>query len=263
MRNNRSSGDLDWFYNEEKRPAGMGYDPKKKYRTTFREKFMSKHKKQYGAKSIFKSFAFWVMLAIAIAAVCFWYVPKEYEIVDNFDYIAPPTTFRAIGSAQKTVSGKEIQMEYLSQCILRGKVVDVQGYLGFEVANRVSPLDVGICWGRLQQYPYDISFSSPGNRNLYFKYDVSLLKKYGEDVTKDFSNYHLIPSSFDIQRLMSKIQKGDYIKLEGYIVRVTAKTGSSSQVIFSSQNKTTREDFVEGEAFYITSIKWLKKGGDS
>ena len=170
MQKKNMGGDLDWFYNDEKSPENIKFDPNKKKKPTFREKYVNKKRSFFSVQSLFKSVSFWVVVVIAVVAICFLYVPKTYENVASLERLSVPhMVSKTRNDIQKTVGNSQVTFEILSDCTIYGRVTDIQGYSGFSLMNRVSPKDIGISWGKLASKDNEAIWSSPGNRNLYFE----------------------------------------------------------------------------------------------
>ena len=76
-----------------------------------------------------------------------------------------------------------------------------------------------------------------------------------DKISECISNNHLIPSDSKIEKLIKRIKKNDYVKLEGYLVSAEEIDGN-----FKVRSSTTRSDNGDGacELIYVTNVTWLK-----
>ena len=68
----------------------------------------------------------------------------------------------------------------------------------------------------------------------------------------------MIPADDEIEALLKKVKTHDYVEIEGYLVKINAKTKNGGRFWWNSS--TTRSDDGDGacELIYVTGIKWLK-----
>lgn len=237
------------------------------------ERLIQKDKniKRYGENNIRKfvitrNFYKLIIFLIIIIIVAFLYnrgkINKNIEIAENLNDIKPPIQKDTTGKVIKEIDNVNVEITYVSEYTICGRIVDVQSYYGNKIENKLSPKDVGITWGFLanQENHEKLKWSSPGNRFLTWTCsDIEWVDKVGgkAGIGEYFSNNHLIPRNKEIEKLMNKIKKDDYIKIEGYLVNVYFKTDKGYGRWDTSTSRIDRGDGA-CEIIYVTNITWLK-----
>lgn len=177
--------------------------------------------------------------------------------------IPAPTQYNTSGGTTIEINGGKANIAYVAEYSLSGRVVDVQNYKGSHIRNQLSPKDIGMVWGFLatDESQEKIFWSSAGNRFLYWRVpDGTWYSQIGGEnaVTAHYSNNHLIPSDEATEKLIKKINKDDYVKIEGYLVNVNWKKDDGSYFYWNTS--TSRNDDGDGacEVIYVTNVTWLK-----
>lgn len=188
---------------------------------------------------------------------------KIQEEITSLEDIPEPIQINVDGSTKKDVDGKQVNINYIASYVLSGKVVDVQEYYGSSLQNKLSPLDVGIAWGFLAEDSDEkVTWTSNGTRFLRWRTkDMDWYNKHGGEkgIGKYWSNNHLIPSDDNVEKLIKSIKKGDYVKIEGYLVKI--RYDGPDGEWFKWNSSTTRNDTGDGacEVIYVTDVVWLKE----
>lgn len=185
---------------------------------------------------------------------------KNIEYIGSFDAIPEPIQTNTSGGINKTIDGETVSLTYKAEYSISGRVVGIHTYfLPISTGNKISPKDIGISWGFLarEENHKKVKWSTWTNRGLIFKVDdKEWLKSVGgwERFTRNCSNNHIIPSDDNIKKLILKVKKDDYIKLNGYLVDAYSPNG------FKWTTSTTRTDVGNScEVLYVTEVKWLKE----
>ena len=146
---------------------------------------------------------------------------------------------------------------------IEGLVVHTRRYFGFgKMSDAISPMDVGLAWGRVAEYNDRIDFhwSQSGRYCSWHVDDIDELMPVGdvENVERSASNNHIIPADDRIKRTVLKIRRGDRVKLEGYLVDVKAADDKGNT--FTWNSSTTRTDTGDGacELIYVTKAEIVK-----
>ena len=191
-------------------------------------------------------------------------VPKEYEYVSSLESIGPPIQRGAKDFTLKKIGDVYVEIDYVATYDISGRVVDVQRYFEFNTGNKLSSRDIGISWGPIakEENYGKIKWTSLGNRYLsWHTNDSSLLGQIGgrNSFNSLWSNNHLIPKDDKIEKLIKKIKKNDFIRIEGYLINAFWDGIREEKCIWTTS--TSRYDTGNGacEVVYVTGIKWLKE----
>lgn len=189
---------------------------------------------------------------------------KNIEYVKNLNNIPSPTQIKTSGNSNKSISGLNVEINYVAKYSISGRVVDVQNYYGYDIGDKLSSKDIGISWGFLanEKNHRKVTWSSTGNRFLsWYSSDGAWINEMGgvNKITEYCSNNHLIPSDSKNEKLIDSIKKDDFVKIEGYLVNVYCKKEDGSY--FEWNTSTSRSDTGEGacEIVYVTNVTWLEK----
>lgn len=119
--------------------------------------------------------------------------------------------------------------------------------------HRLSPWDYGLIWGEVPNQLEYLKFNQVV-RFLLFKY------KFGapidvEYISRHLANTHIIPANQNIRRALKYARKGNTVRLEGYLVNVTATKAGNT--IGTWKSSLSREDKGNGacEVMYVKSLQ--------
>lgn len=119
--------------------------------------------------------------------------------------------------------------------------------------SKISPVDLALAWGKLNDKSVDkyISYSQ-SNRWCYYTYkeECPVTSSY---IDTHLSNNHIIPANDNLWRAAKAVEKGDIVKLDGYLVNVEGSSGGES---FTWNSSKSRNDTGDGacEVFYVNEI---------
>lgn len=188
------------------------------------------------------------------------FVLKKYEEVSSYNSIPSPVQIETTGNIEHEVEGHKFNVQLLYEYTVYGKVVGTHSYLGTTTHNKVVPKDVGLVWGPMAQEKFNkrLRFVSTGQRYLMtiFKTDDTSWY-YNMYAPAYISNNHLVPSSKEIRKLMNKIKKDDYVKIQGYLCNIRGPEINGTGY-YHTESSTVRGDY-NCETIYVTDIKWLKE----
>ena len=121
---------------------------------------------------------------------------------------------------------------------ISARVVSARSYSRKWTAS-LSPMDLALVWGRLEERGMD-DYISYKQRNRWYFY------RYSHDCPVDnnyiithSSNNHIIPASYNLSLALKNIKKNDHVRVEGYLVRIT---GFSKKRKVNWGTSTTRKD---------------------
>ncbi len=148
----------------------------------------------------------------------------------------------------KTTARLEVRAAYKISGLLVSKHFYRAGFL-----HQLSPLDYALIWGRTPEWLPWLRFSQ-AKRFVFFRYDIPspVEKTYME---KHLSNNHLIPSTPNLRRALSRVRKHTPVELEGYLVDV--KAIQSRRGVSAWNTSITRDDTGNGscEIIYVTRLR--------
>lgn len=183
---------------------------------------------------------------------------KEYITVEDLYNLEDPIQEEAEGNISIKKFQYKYNIEYLYSYKIRGRIIKTHSYLPTSYTGVISPLDVGIVWGKYakDEYVSKFKFQNLGDRFLRYYIKDNSLGEETADAENHISHNHLIYSNKKIKKQIKLIKKNDFVEIEGYLVKVTGKNMDISNIWKSS---TTRTDKGDGacEIIYVTSIKWL------
>lgn len=205
---------------------------------------------------------FFIMLAVITGFTNTLDTPVSAESV-NLANISEPTQYKSLGGTQIEINNGVADITYVAEYSLSGRVVDVENYYGSYVRDKLSPKDIGVAWGffATDESQDKVRWTSHGNRYLsWYISDGEWYRSVGGEsaITAHHSNNHLIPANDDVEKLVKKIKKDDYVQVDGYLVNVYWKKNDGSY--FRWNTSTTRNDDGNGacEIIYVTNVTWLK-----
>ena len=202
------------------------------------------------------------LLIICVLALILFIAREIYDIGERRSIagIRDPIQTDAIGKEKFSSWGFDIEIEYLYAYDIEGLVTHTRRYFGFGLADVLSPMDVGLAWGKVAEFNDRIDFHWDHNdRQLTAKADsyAEILRLGGEAYFyTHFSNNHLIPADGDVRRSIKKIRRGDHIRLKGYLVDVTGKRWGKETLWESSVSRSDRGQHA-CEVIYVTEVEFI------
>lgn len=185
---------------------------------------------------------------------------EEYDVIDmDLSDIPAPLQTSTTGGTTMEIDGSTLNINYVAEYELYGRVIDLAYYGGKTLGDKLSPRDIGVAWGYLasDEAREKVKWSSIGNR--FLNNEILDFKWYQAKGGRDafvthHSNNHLIPANDEVEKKVKKIREDDYVKVTGYLVRVQGTNG------FRWGTSTSRTDDGNGacEVIYVTDVKWLR-----
>ena len=199
------------------------------------------------------------LLAAPFAAIM---RPKTvHPRIESTEYMFDPIQIATSGNRVVRVAGTNVNLEYVAEYSIAGRVLGIDDYSGQRVQDIISPRDVALAWGWLTDTEVDsrINWGPYNYREFLFSVqnDQWLRSVGGVDaVISHTSNNHLLSVNNEIRRLINDIEVGDFIKIEGYLVNMTHNVGRRG-AYFLWSTSTSRTD-TDCEVIYVTNVTWLQ-----
>ena len=129
-------------------------------------------------------------------------------------------------------------------------LVSKRGYYGGPM-NWLSPMDYALVWGSVNHLLDKIKFKQVVRFCLY-RSKEALDPAY---INRHVSNNHLIPATPNLRKALRKAKKGSVVKLDGYLVYVTALKGGKVMTNWNSSLNRTDEGNGACEIIYLTRLQ--------
>lgn len=168
------------------------------------------------------------------------------------DFVEAPVQNNLIEKSSLLHKGKSgtVTLTLLAEYQINGVVKSTKTYHS-DVPAAISPMDVVLAWGNLNQAGIDASVKySQSGRWYYYKLETSAPVSLAEVQTQS-SNTHLIPATGDVLDRLKKIRKHDLVELQGYLVSVVF---DPEQPPWSSSMTRTDSGDHACEIMYVTSV---------
>jgi hypothetical protein len=186
--------------------------------------------------------------------------PKQENLKEVEEIVINPAGYPVIVHkiAKYEVSGRAVAI-YNYRGFIAWMGTLFQGNSGY---NDIAVKDVALTYGKLarDENHEKMEYVMGGFRHILFKIiDLRILKEFGtqENVYMHVTNNHLVPSNKDVEKLLKKIEKDDYVQIKGYLINAYWKKG---KLIYSLESSTSRGDVGNGacEIILVESVKWIK-----
>ncbi|MBR6872649.1 MAG: hypothetical protein IKN17_03970 [Ruminococcus sp.] len=207
-----------------------------------------------------------LVVLILLCILLLLFIAREiYDIGERRSIagIGDPIQTPADGSAHISSFGFDVHVTFEYAYEIEGLAVHTRRYFGFtSMADAISPMDVGIAWGKVAATNELIDYGwDHNNRALVMDLDPTDVGKVvaigGTGyLLSHFSNNHLIPANFGVSHDIKKIRRGDHIKLKGYLVSVYGTRFGNE---YGWESSTSRTDQGDGacEVMYVTEVEFL------
>ena len=137
------------------------------------------------------------------------------------EYIEPPNQIDLTNNRTIDHQGRNgtVEITLLAEYNITGVVKSRKNY-STDSASAVSPMDLVLAWGDLNQKDIDKKITySQSNRWYYTRIKERFDSDYYKIQTQS-SNTHIIPADDHVLKQLKKIKKNDLIELNGYLVKV-------------------------------------------
>lgn len=212
--------------------------------------------------TIQSTFLLLASIFLVIYLVCNFIVVRNKEKTEVSRNLQRPTQITTSGETVLIVGDKEVDVDYIADYIIEGRVVETEDYVGYNIQNQISPTDIGMSWGIIARDENNkkIKWSATNSRWLNWRVDDEkwLDEIGGKDIiNQNSSNTHLIPADEEIEKQIRLIEINDYVKLEGYLVNVNYGNETYSYSLNSSTSRTDT-GYRSCEVMYVKSLTWIK-----
>ncbi len=169
---------------------------------------------------------------------------RKYRTLDG---IPTPAQFSITGKTDlhgEDWSGVAI---HRAKYIVWGLVINNTPYSGDSLYDKISPLDIGLAWGDMAKNNHLVKWTQ-GTRhvtasiNALYKF---FIPKDNSVLFRQYSNNHLVFTDEELLKKAQSLQLGDYVRIKGYLVDVTAHRKKEPAIKYDFKTSLTRED--EGE----------------
>ena len=191
----------------------------------------------------------WLLyVALVLMAVLVWVI--AYHPYRGPDTIEPPEQVNLMPTESISVEGRSgpVKLELLAEYRITAAVKSRKNYQT-DAASRISPTDLVLAWGTLNQAEVDrhIRYRQSG-RWYYFQYaaDCPVSQSY---IQQHSANVHIIPADRAAAAAIKRVRKNDTVELEGYLVTALFEQGRWTSSL-------TRQDSGNGscEIMYVTRV---------
>ncbi len=205
-----------------------------------------------------------ILVLIGLLAV----IVIQYMNDTKFVNIPHPVQTRTSGSIIKSFNGVNVGLNKVANYKVEGRVVDTYEYTPDEkgiydidsMLNAVSHRDIGLSWGFLAEGTNHrkVRWDSVGNRHLEFTAGTDFLNEHGgmEEVTKYWSNNHLISSNDNVKKDIDSIKEGQYVVIEGYLVNLMCELTANTFIKYNTSIDRTDKGTGACEVIYVTKVEW-------
>ncbi len=209
-------------------------------------------------RSKIKSVLGFILFLILAAALCYFIIDGK-GVRRGIKGIPEPVQKEATGSTQFKLSGYDLTITYMASYEIEALVVHTCDYNGFGIGDRLSPVDLGLAWGKVAEYNGKTDFNwTQGNRWLSWRTDsyAAIESVGGEDaVMQQASNNHIIPADGTVRRKVKRIRNGDHVRLKGYLVDVYGVKSNGTTFTWNSSLSRSDTGAHACEVFYVTSVE--------
>jgi hypothetical protein len=209
----------------------------------------------------------WMLLAIVIAAIGWWYSPLSPRIPPiaapaSGYHVQCPLPPRAAFDAAPLQSPLPASLP-----AFRLEVATLQPLAGFSVDARVlsredyhvgretdlSPTDLALGWGRMRDSAVlsQLSISQASRWYEYRWHGTPPLPP--SEIAQSSANMHMIPSDAEVAAALHRVRTGDHVRIDGWLVEATEPDG------WRWRSSMTRDDTGDGacEVIYVCAVTEL------
>ncbi len=173
--------------------------------------------------------------------------------------IPEPIQKEASGNVTLKIDDMDVLITFQYSYDISGLVVSSMDYSDSSFMGQLIPMDVALAWGKVAEYNTKLDFKwEQSNRHVSFYFPDGMTNYFSEDYAiSHCSNNHLIPADKSIRKKVHKIKKGDYIRIQGYLVNYRGEDERGN--IWAGNSSNVRDDIGANscEIIYVTSVEWL------
>lgn len=228
------------------------------------EKYFNKSKKRKKIFSYREILSILIIFVLWLPIILSLLMRKSYEYIDDIYNISEPTQIKSEWETKISSRWLDINLKFVAEYEIQWKVISTVDYIWVTPENNLWPRDLVIWWGELSKEENISKFTwqSAINRFVYLRYNWTnekFLEEYPNWYPFDqFSNNHVIPSSYKIRLMLNKIKKWDVIKLKWYLVNASWTEWKYNHYRNSSTSRTDNWLWA-CEVIYVTDVFRLKQ----
>ena len=159
------------------------------------------------------------------------------------------------------MDGFDVKIDYLYSYDISALVVGTRSYSDYDIGGKLAPKDLALAWGKVAEYNDRIDFHwSQSNRWYYWQVNTySEIEAVGgvDGVSQHSANNHLIAADETVKAAIKSINAGDYVRIKGYLVNVSASKPDGTNFWWNSSTERTDTGDGSCEVIYVTSVEWL------
>ena len=199
-----------------------------------------------------------LLCIIAVIVLAFWYwrhraIPTTHYF-SGYDASNEPVQNDSImeSSIERQVKKGILHIKPIAEYKITAKIMSKHGYRG-DWSAEIAPYDYALAWGRLveKQMKKYIKYTQYLRFYMYrYKFGTPVSQQY---ISEHSANTHVIPANQNLRNALYHTKKGQFITMEGFLVKVSG-TVKGYPVTWNSS--TTRKDTGNGacEIFYVTKL---------
>lgn len=182
----------------------------------------------------------------------------SYEILYSSillnEFIEEPVQVNFDTALNLTVQGKdqEVQLELLASYDIHAIVKSVN-YFDQDLASQISPVDLALAWGDINNPSID-KYVEYSQKDRWYFFSVNTKAPVPIEYVDYYSaNTHIVPANDNIKEVLMNVEAEDYVHLSGYLINAYFENGYWKTSLI-------RSDTGDGscEIMYVTSIRLTK-----
>ncbi|MBN2222230.1 MAG: hypothetical protein JW708_08435 [Vallitaleaceae bacterium] len=153
-----------------------------------------------------------------------------------------------------TIDGKdqEVELELLASYDLHAIVKSVN-YFEEDLAAQISPIDLALAWGDINNPSID-KYVEYSQKDRWYFFSVNVKAPVPIEYVDYYSaNTHLVPANLQVKEVLMNVDEEDYIHLTGYLINAYFENGYWKTSLL-------RSDTGDGscEIMYVTHVSLTK-----
>jgi hypothetical protein len=177
----------------------------------------------------------WILLLIF---AFLWYIGDHRgEVSLGPGIMAPEAPYQKDLAKAQTFRFKDMDIQPMAEFHVKAKVLSAKDYGFFDSMSELSPIDLGLGWGRMsdEKIVSQIDFRQSGRWMFWNAREVWPIPI--EETEDSSSNMHMIPAEDYLADAMKSVRVGDIVEFTGYLVRVRGDRGEQWNSSLSREDK--------------------------
>lgn len=187
-----------------------------------------------------------LLLGVVVAFGAYSHFKKPKTGID-FQQVSTEVTETSLNEG-KPFRIKEFLITPLQPFELDAKILSATHY-SWDAEAQLSPVDLALGWGPMSD-PNVIRQIEVTQSNRWYHWRTEQFPIPRREIETHSANMHMIPSSADIERKLTHLEKGEHIIFKGYLIQANRADG------YVWRSSLSREDTGAGscEVVYLTSL---------